>query len=104
MQAVVEAEREARDEQRRADADLLELGRQLGGCERAQLAGWRQSAAVELDHRDVDLAAAVAPLAPEALALRIQRHREAGGAGEVDGIEMKLDLEAIGEMLGRCVE
>ena len=101
MQAVVEAEREARYQQRRADADPVVGPGDLRRRERAQHDVGRQLAAVERQHRDVHLAAAVAPLSPHALAVGVERDREAGRARQVDAVEVQLDLDAVGQVLVR---
>ena len=60
VQRVVKAERKADDQQRRADLDLSSSGCRWCGVN-ARSSADSGSAAVELDHRHVDLAAASLP-------------------------------------------
>jgi hypothetical protein len=104
MQRVVEAEREAHHQQRHADLHALQVGLQVAGVEGPVDGIRRQGRAVELDHGHVDLALRVAPLAPQAAAVAVQRDRPAQRPGEALRIGVQLDLDAVGQVAGRFVD
>jgi hypothetical protein len=75
------------------------MGWREGAIERS----WRQRRALDLDHRHVDVAGLVLTLAPEALAVAIERDRKPGRFGQVVGVGVQLDLDTVGEMQARLV-
>ena len=95
VQRVVEAEREADDQQRGADLDGIRRGRQVAGRIGAVDGGRGQRRTLDLDHCHVDLARRVAALPPHALTVAIQRNREAGGAGHVGRVGVEFDLDPV---------
>src|SRR5208283_442726 len=103
MQSVVKAERKADNEQRRTNLDVLDRVHEVGGIESVVDGRLRQSGAVNLDRRDVDLSGRVEALTPDGLAAAIQRDRKTGGHGHVLGIIVELDLQAVREMTARFV-
>jgi hypothetical protein len=82
----------------------------MSSCTLGRCAGVKASStqccggALDPDHRDVDLAAAVGGVAPDALAFAVQQHGQPGGAGETVRIGVQLDLDAVGKVLARLVD
>jgi hypothetical protein len=64
----------------------------------------RQGAAVDLDHRHVDVPSRVQPLPPEAFSPVVQRNRKPRRLGQVVRVDVQLDLDAVGKMPARLVE
>jgi hypothetical protein len=64
----------------------------------------RQGAAVDLDHRHVDVPSRVQALPPEAFSPVVQRNRETRRLGQVVRVDVQLDLDAVGKMPARLVE
>lgn len=98
MQSVVKAERKADNEQRRANLDVLARVQEVGGIESVVGRRLWHGGAVNLDCRDVDRACGVDALAPDGVAMVIQRDRKAGGLGHVLGVIVELDLQTVREM------
>ncbi len=69
-----------------------------------QHSGRRQRRTVDFDDRDVDLAARIASLTPDAPTVLVQHHGEHARAREVLRIGMELDLDAVREVLARFVD
>jgi hypothetical protein len=60
---------------------------------------------VDFDRRDVDLAGRVDRLVPDTLSVSIERDREAGERGDLLGVRVQLDLDAVwGVLAGRIPE
>src|SRR6185369_8323757 len=57
-----------------------------------------------LEHGDVDIARGVEAIAPDSLAIAVERHRKTGRNGDVVVIDVQLDLDAVREVLARLVE
>ena len=53
---------------------------------------------------NVDLSGGVLALPPQALAVTVQRHRKAGGGGQVRFVQVQLDLDPIGVVLAGLVD
>ena len=100
----MKAERKADDEQRRAHLDLVERVLQVRRREGAQQHAGGQCRAVDLDHGHIDFARRVFALAPDALAVAVEQHRQAGGLGQVGGRGVQFDLQPIGKVLARLIE
>ena len=104
MQRVVEAERKADDEERRADGDLIAKVVDVAGRERAVNDRCRQRGALDLDRCDVDLAARVDPLPPDGFAVPVERNRKHRRHRDVVRVGVQLNLDAIGKMTARLVD
>ncbi|MNF81221.1 hypothetical protein D3C84_634830 [compost metagenome] len=64
----------------------------------------RQCRTFQLDQRDIDTTCRISPLAPQALAVTIQRHGEAAGTRHIVPIGVQLDFEPIREMPARRIQ
>src|SRR6185436_15093066 len=103
VQRVVKAQWKTHDQQGGADLDSSAGAGQMAGGECAVGRGAGQSGPFDLDHGNVDLTGSVEALAPEALAVAVQRNGKAGGSRHVVRIGMQLDLDAVREVLARLV-
>ena len=64
----------------------------------------RQQGAVDLEHGHVDLAALILALPPHGQAAAVQVERHGGGPGQVIRVNVKRDLDAVGQVRRRLIE
>ena len=70
----------------------------MRGCEGLHHGTLGQRLAFDFQYRDIHRAVAVAAIAPQTLALVIERHGEAGRGGEIIGVGVQFDFDTIGMM------
>ena len=83
---VVKTQRVTHDQQHTAHLHVVQRILQVVGGETLQHGGGGQGAAVDFDHRHINVTGRVPALAPDGFAVHIQPDRQRAGAGEVDRI------------------
>lgn len=96
MQGVVEAQREADDQQRGPDFHFRERAREVRRREAAQHDRGRQRRTLQFDHRHVDRPPGIAALPPDAPAVPIEQHGQPRRPGEVRGVGMEFNDDPVG--------